>query len=64
MHIDKINSISNSQGVSNIASVSNSAKLNSIFLSSEERINLLFEPQELGVLSSFASVQDNVLIED
>ena len=64
MSIDKVSFVSTSQNVSNVSGVNNVGKLNSVFLKPEERLNLLFEPQELGILSSFANIQDNILIED
>ena len=64
MSIDKVSFVSTSQNVSSVSGVNNVGKLNSVFLKPEERLNLLFEPQELGILSSFANIQDNILIED
>lgn len=64
MEINKIGIMSGANSVSGVAQVNNVEKPVVLFGKKVEHLGVLFEPDELGILSSYASAQDTVLIED
>ncbi len=63
MGIDRVGMVSGTNNVLKTAQVNNVEKPIVLFGKNVEHLGVLFEPEELGILSSYASAQDTVLIE-
>ena len=64
MEVNKIGMVSGTNSVLKMVQVNSVEKPIILFGKNVEHLGVLFEPEELGILSSYASVQDSVLIED